>query len=174
MEQVTLERQEPDRTNITVFPRFGECSYLDSEVIEFPWGLPGFANLRHFVVLQVGGQEGFIWLQSLDDVKVAIPLSDPWVIFDDYEPHLPHYAKVALALDHPEDFIILCVVVVTKDAADMTMNLLAPIVINLKTRIGRQIMLENSEYSVRTPIPRKAAASYEPSEATEEGDAIYP
>ena len=47
-------------------------------------------------------------------------------------------------------------VVVTKDAGEMTMNLMAPIVVNLKTRRARQVMLENSGYSVRTAIPRKA------------------
>jgi flagellar assembly factor FliW len=152
---MTLEKEQ-DRTNIVVFPRFGECSYLESEVIEFPWGLPGFGQLRQFVVLQVNGQEGFIWLQSLDDLNVALPLADPWSIFEDYDPHLPQYAKVALSLEHAEDFIILCVVVVTKNAEEMTMNLLAPVVVNLKTRIGRQVMLESSDYSVRAPIPRKA------------------
>lgn len=155
---MTLEKQQ-DRTNVVVFPRFGECSYLDSEVIEFPWGLPGFGHLRQFVVLQVNGQDGFIWLQSLDDLNMALPLADPWSIFADYDPHLPQYAKVALSLENPEDFIILNVVVVTKNAEEMTMNLLAPLVINLKTRIGRQVMLENSDYSVREPLPRNATDS---------------
>ena len=41
----------------------------------------------------------------------------------------------------------------------MTINLLAPIVINLKTRVGRQVALENQRYSARTPIPRKPAGS---------------
>ena len=36
------------------------------------------------------------------------------------------------------------------------MNLLAPVVINLVTRTGRQVTLETGGYSVRTPIPRKA------------------
>jgi len=51
------------------------------------------------------------------------------------------------------------VVVVTPDAAEMTMNLLAPIVVNLRSRVGRQITLETGGYSVRTPIPRKASAT---------------
>ncbi len=53
----------------------------------------------------------------------------------------------------------LCVVVVTAGAAEMTMNLLAPIVVNLRTRIARQVTLEAGGYSVRTPIPRKAPAA---------------
>jgi flagellar assembly factor FliW len=144
----------PEQTHNVIFPRFGNCTYAESEVIAFPWGLPGFPQLRQFLVLSVPGQDGFIWLQSLDDVKVAMPLCDPWSLFDDYEAHLPQYAKQSMGIGAPDDFCIMCVCVVGKGAAEMTINLLAPVVINLKTRVGRQITLENQAYSVRTPIPR--------------------
>ncbi|MBV8583548.1 MAG: flagellar assembly protein FliW, partial [Candidatus Eremiobacteraeota bacterium] len=52
---------------------------------------------------------------------------------------------------------ILCVVVVTKDAEDMTMNLFAPIVVNLRTRKAVQVTLGPSPYSNREMIPRRAA-----------------
>lgn len=145
------------KTTITL-PNFGECTFAESEVLSFPWGLPGFAELRRFLVLAVPEQAGYIWLQSLDDISVALPMCDPWSLFDDYEAPLPHYAKQSLALENPDDFCLLCVCVVGKGAAEMTINLLAPVVINLKTRVGRQITLEKQNYSVRTPIPRKPAA----------------
>jgi flagellar assembly factor FliW len=138
------------------FPNFGECTFAESEVITFPWGLPGFAELRRFLVLAIPEQAGYVWLQSLDDHAVALPLTDPWSLFDDYEAPLPHYAKQSLNLQNPDDFCLLCVCVVGKGAAEMTINLMAPVVINLKTRTGRQVALENQRYSVRTPIPRKA------------------
>jgi flagellar assembly factor FliW len=150
--ETRLEASE--QTHNVIFPRFGHCTYAESEVIAFPWGLPGFPQLRQFLVLSVPGQDGFIWLQSLDDVKVAMPLCDPWSLFDDYEAHLPQYAKQSMGIGAPDDFCIMCVCVVGKGAAEMTINLLAPVVINLKTRVGRQITLENQAYSVRTPIPR--------------------
>ncbi|HEY8312732.1 MAG TPA: flagellar assembly protein FliW [Candidatus Baltobacteraceae bacterium] len=137
--------------------RFGEVSFVDSETIEFPWGLPGFAELRKFLALSLAEQPNFVWLQSIDDPNVALPCSDPWQIFPDYDPKLPGYAKAALELEQPDDFTILCVVVVTEEAHEMTMNLIAPVIVNLKTRRGRQIMLENSGYAVREPIPRKGA-----------------
>jgi len=146
-----------DREITVELPRFGTCTYRESEVLTFPWGLPGFASLRRFIALNLGGQEKFVWLQSLDDPTVALPTADPWQIFADYAPHLPPYATSSLDLRNPEDFATLCVVVVTPGAAEMTMNLLAPIVVNLRTRTGRQITLETGGYSVRTPIPRKAA-----------------
>ena len=137
--------------------RFGEVSYAASDIIEFPWGLPGFPDARRFLALSLADQPDFIWLQSLDDPSLALPCSDPWKIFPDYDPRLPGYASAALELEHPDDFTILCVVVVTEGAEEMTMNLLAPVIINLKTRRARQVMLENSGYSVRERIPRKSA-----------------
>jgi len=138
--------------------RFGEVTYAEADVIEFPWGIPGFASLRRFLALSLAEQPNFVWFQSLEDASVALPAADPWHVFPAYEPRLPAYATAALDLQQPDDFTILCVVVVTKNAQEMTMNLLAPIVVNLKTRRARQVMLENSGFSVREPIPRKETA----------------
>ncbi len=146
--------------HVTVeLPRFGACMYADSDVIEFPWGLPGFATLRRWLPLNVESHPSFIWLQSLDDPAVALPTADPWLIFEDYEPKLPAYAFTSLEIREASDFTTLCVVVVTKNADEMTMNLMAPIVVNLRNRKGRQIMLDNVNYSAREPIPRKSLAS---------------
>lgn len=147
-----------DRTVTVNLPRFGVCTYLESEVLAFPWGLPGFGTLRRFIALNLESQDRFVWLQSLDDPDIALPAADPWSLFPDYAPKLPPYAMSSLELDRPEDVATLCVVVVTPGAAEMTMNLLAPIVVNLRSRIGRQVTLETGGYSVRTTIPRKAPA----------------
>jgi flagellar assembly factor FliW len=146
---------ESPQTRTVQTSRFGEVTFSETDVFEFPWGLPGFADHRRFLALSLAEQPSFVWLQSLDDPSIAIPAADPWQIFPDYEPHMPGYATEALELRSPEDFTMLCVVVVTKDAEEMTMNLMAPIVMNLKIRRARQVMLENSPYSVRTPIPRR-------------------
>jgi flagellar assembly factor FliW len=151
--------QPADREITLELPRFGTFSYRESEVITFPWGLPGFASQRRFVAINLEGQDKFVWLQSLDDVSVALPTCDPWQIFADYAPQLPPYASSSLDIQRPEEFVALCVVVVAPGAAEMTMNLLAPIIINLRTRAGRQIMLETGGYSVRTEIPRTTPAT---------------
>jgi flagellar assembly factor FliW len=145
------------QTTTVMLPKFGELTYAPTDVIEFPWGLPGFAEHRRWLLLTLDSHPSFVWLQSLDDVKIAIPTADPYLIFETYDPKLPAYAFVALDVNTAEDFTMLCVVVVTDNAREMTMNLMAPIVVNLRTRRARQIMLENSGYSVKEPIPRKAA-----------------
>lgn len=144
---------------ITVnLPRFGECTYAQSDVIDFPWGLPGFPTLRRWLPLNLESQPSFIWLQSLDDTAVALPAADPWMIFEKYDPKLPAYAFTSLDVQDAADFTTLCVVVVTANAEEMTINLAAPIIINLRTRKGRQVVLDGTTYSTREPIPRKVPA----------------
>jgi flagellar assembly factor FliW len=140
-----------ETTTTIDLPRFGDCSYTESEVVRFPWGLPGFAALRRFLVISVEEEQGYIWLQSLDDHSVAIPLCDPWSLFEEYEAPLPLYAKESLGIENAESFCVMCVLV-ARPGAETTINLLAPIFINLKTRVGRQVTLENQRYSVRTPV----------------------
>ena len=146
-------------------PRFGTCSYRNEELLHFAWGLPGFTHLRRFLALSLAGQERFVWLQSLDDTAIALPTTNPYDIFADYDPKFPVSALGSLGIARADDFVVMCVCIVAKDAAEMSCNLLAPIVINLRERTGRQITLEGSSYSVKVPIPRKPVGSPAPSEA---------
>jgi len=138
-------------------PRFGPCTFEASEVLEFPWGLPGFPTLHRWLPLNLDSHPTFVWLQSLDDPSIALPAIDPWMVFETYDPKLPAYAFTSLEIREATDFATLCVVVVTPDAQEMTINLMAPVIVNLRTRKGRQIMLDGSNYSPREPMPRKVA-----------------
>lgn len=156
---LSMESEMEANDTLTMeFPRFGSCTFSQAEVLEFPWGIPGFPNLRRWLALSTEEGGSYVWMQCIDDVKVALPTLDPYFVFEDYNPKLPAYASAALEIESPSDFTILCIVVVTGGAEEMTMNLFAPLVINLRTRRGRQIVLENSGFSVRQPIPRKAGA----------------
>jgi flagellar assembly factor FliW len=142
-----------ERAMITVdLPRFGKITYAEPDIFVFPWGLPGFEELRSFIVVQLEMQDQILWMQSLDDLNVALPLGNPWLFFPDYDPKMPGFAKLSLDLENAEDFTILAVMVGT-DGGPTFMNLMAPIVVNLKTRIGRQVPLEGTQYKVAMEIP---------------------
>ena len=136
--------------------RFGQLTIPEDEIFEFRWGLPGFGLLREFVVLAIEEQKPYVWLQSLERPELALPLIDPWALFDDYDPILPAVTAAVMEIERPDEFCLMCVCVVGPNAEEMTINLLAPIVFNLNLKIARQVMLEDSHYSVRTPIPRTA------------------
>ena len=166
MESTVVQRAE--LRHFVDLPRFGPFHYTDAEAIVFPWGLPGFAGLRRFVVLTVPETQGYIWLQSLENLDVAIPLVDPWAIFTDYAPILPESAQQALQIESPSDFALMAVVLVENNGANSYLNLLAPVVINIRKMLGRQVLLEGSSYSVRTPIPKRAESNSDgPSEGAE-------
>lgn len=151
-------------------PRFGTCSYKEDDIFAFPWGLPGFESLRTFIVVQLETQDSILWLQSLDDLNIALPLGDPWVFFPDYDPKMPSFARLSLDLKAPEDFVVLAVMVGT-DGGPTFMNLMAPIVVNLKSRVGRQVPLETSRYTVAMPIPVPAAVAEAQARAREAAQA---
>lgn len=134
--------------------RFGEITVPDEDVFTLKWGLPGFGFLREFVVLALEDQKPYVWLQSLERPEIALPMIDPWALFTDYDPQLPSVTAAVMEIERPDDFCLMTVCVVGPNAADLTVNLLAPIVFNLRLRIARQVMLEDSQYSIRTPIPR--------------------
>jgi flagellar assembly factor FliW len=159
MESTMLPRA--DVRHFVDLPRFGPFHYTDAETISFPWGLPGFPALRSFVVLSVPQNERYIWLQSLDNLDIALPLVDPWSLFDDYAPPLPESAQRSLQIESASDFSLLSVVVTENGGNDTYVNLLAPIVINLRSKLGRQVLLEGTHYSVKTPVPKRSESDDE-------------
>ena len=136
-------------------PKFGTVTYSEADVFVFPWGLPGFEALRSFLILALQSQDQVLWLQSLEETNIALPVADPWAFFPDYEPKLPAFAVLSLDLAAPEDFTTLAVVVIP-ESGPLFMNLMAPVVVNLKTRVARQIALESGNYSVATQVPMSA------------------
>lgn len=131
-------RSDDDEPGVTIeLPRFGSCCYRESDVIAFPWGLPGFGALRRFIPLEFD-DDGRIWLQSLDDVAVAIPTAEASRLVPGYAPELPAYAEESLDLRDGAERLMLLV-----DGAPEARDPAAPIVVNLRTRTARQIVLEN-------------------------------
>lgn len=127
-----------------------EASGVDqAEVISFPSGVLGFEDLRRFVL--VGSQQDHpcMCLQSVDDPWVGFTVIDPFLFFSDYSFKLGEADRVALGIREGEPFVTLTIVVVPEDPMEMTVNLLAPVIINPRTGLGRQVILQGYPYSVR-------------------------
>jgi flagellar assembly factor FliW len=57
--------------------RFGDVELADDAVVVFPNGLSG-----HRYALVPHGDDGtFVWLQSMEDPDLALPLTKPWSFF---------------------------------------------------------------------------------------------
>jgi flagellar assembly factor FliW len=135
-----------------VTERFGEIDVDDDRVLAFDEGVPGFPSARRFALVEVDDSDSFFWLQSLEDPELAFLCAVPWPFFPDYEPELSEGDQAALAVEQAEDVLVLVVLTVDRDASQVTANLMGPVMINQRTRTGRQVVLSDSDYPLRAPL----------------------
>jgi len=117
---------------------------LEKEVIfKFDKGLPAFEECKGFVFVMDKKLQPFICMQSLTKQNLSFVLIDPFTINRDYTVRLQENILEALEVKKQEDLLILSVVTVNPDMTQTTANLMGPIVINLKTNKGMQVILED-------------------------------
>ena len=115
---------------------------MDTPVIEMAAGLPGFPDARRFVLVEWGESGSpFSLLRSLDHGDLEFLVAAPVVLFPDYAPELDDTHAASLELTRAEDALVLVLITVTDRAENATANLLAPIVINVHTLLGAQVVL---------------------------------
>lgn len=120
------------------------------DMLRFPQGLVGFDDLHRFALEQWGGADSpFSLLRCIDDPELAFVVVPPGLFFPDYEPELDDDTVAALDLASAEDALLLVIVTVPDKAADATANLLGPVVVNTRTRVGMQAVLAPERWPAR-------------------------
>lgn len=125
---------------------------LEASAIHFRDGIPGFPEATRFTLVSEVEDAAFQLLQSLDDPDVALIVTVPWLFFSDYEPEISQLEVDLLELTGPEDAVVFCPVTLSAEEDLIYVNLLGPFVVNVNQRIGRQLVLVDSDYPTRAPI----------------------
>ena len=135
--------------------RFGTLDLVEDKVIHVPSGLFGFPDSKRYTLLEHRKGSPFVWLQSVDNGSLAFVLIDPLLVKPDYEVRIsPEDINELQLADAPDGIQTLVIVNITSgEKMELTVNLLGPIVINTKKKFGKQIILSDSDYSLRHPIP---------------------
>jgi flagellar assembly factor FliW len=132
--------------------RFGTLAIEAGAIIEFPAGLIGLGG-RRWAVVTKDESSPFSWLHSLDDPALALPVTNPWAFFADYEVALSDADTERFAADE----VAVWVTVRTGAAlADFSANLRAPILI--ADGQGFQVINEAEHAPVRAPLFPDAVA----------------
>ena len=129
--------------------RFGELTIAETDIINFPHGIPGFPNEKSFVAVDNDPDSPFSFLQSTKKAYLTFLLADPFTFFKDYEFVLDDAVDLELGISEDKPPQVFVIATVKEKLEDMTVNLLAPIVINNQKAIGRQIVLEKTAYGTR-------------------------
>ncbi len=119
------------------------------EVIRFPNGLPGFLEEKEFEVLPISEDGSFYILQSVQTPELGFVLTNPFTFYPDYDFNLESQAVDVLELDSPEDVTVYTVLTMADQFHLTTANLQAPVVINVKKKIGKQVILTGSPYQTK-------------------------
>ncbi len=129
--------------------RFGDLEVEKKDCINFTEGLLGFDALKKFFVVDPGDQTLILWLQSCDDPTVAFPIIEPRIFIPDYSIKLLPAEMNSLELESLIDANVFAILTIPQNVAEMSANLKAPIIINNKNKLARQIVLQDNKLEVK-------------------------
>lgn len=128
---------------------FGKVNIEEDKIINFPNGIPGFKDEKDFVLLPLEEDSLFVIMQSVNTPELAFITIEPRNIIKDYEFVISEKTEELLKIEGIEDIILLNIVNIKDKLKDMTINLAAPLVININENLGKQIILDDSKYPVK-------------------------
>jgi len=128
---------------------FGMIKIDENKIINFPKGLPGFKKEKEFVLLPLDENSPFVIMQSINNSDIAFITLEPRNIIKDYEFVISENTEELLKIEGIEDIILLNIVNIKESIEDMTINLAAPLIININKNLGKQIILDNDKFPVK-------------------------
>ena len=132
--------------------RFGTVEIDESKLIVFDDGIPGLEEYKRYALLQFEESYPIIWLQSVDEGGICLPVLDTFAVLTSYVFDIDDEDVNSLELRGPEDLHVVSVLVIPDEIQRMTVNLAAPIIINTVKGKAKQILLSGSDYNVRAPV----------------------
>lgn len=131
---------------------FGEIEVQESDIFTFTQGVPGFEELTQFTLVQPEDSAPFSYIQSVQEGDLTFLVTDPFLFFNDYDINVTDALQAELQIEKPDDVLVWSVVTVNDDFTQITLNLLAPIIWNVRSKVAKQIILHDSEYKVKHEI----------------------
>ncbi len=138
---------------------FGTMSYREDSVFDFPAGLPAFLNEKRFVPIESPRHSPLLFLQSLARPSLCFLALPIQLVDTDYRLAVARedLASLELVPDRQPELtkeVAVLVLLSLHDGLPATANLMAPIVVNLKTRRALQAIRQDAVYSHQHPVPR--------------------
>lgn len=134
---------------------FGEIEIADDKIITFEKGIIGFPDMKRFTLIhdvEKGSDVGLRFLQSIEEPNFAMPVMDPLIVKEDYDPEVEDELLACVGNLTEENVLVLVTVTVPSDLTKMSINLQGPIIINVNERKACQVILDNDAYPVKFPI----------------------
>ncbi|MGE5632533.1 MAG: flagellar assembly protein FliW [Caulobacteraceae bacterium] len=137
---------------------FGELEVQDKDIISFQGGIPGFKEYGRYALIHESDTD-FSYLQSVDNKYVCFIMVPPAIIIGDYNIDISEECVEELEIERTEDVSIYAILTIPEDIKNMTANLKAPVIINMKNGKGKQEILDDARYEIKHRVIKEADAS---------------
>ena len=127
--------------------KLGEIEIDENSIIHFVSPIIGFNDINQYVIVKLNQNDKFSWLQACNDKSVTFPITVPQAFDIDYTFEIDDNNQKLLNLEGSDDILTFNIVNIPLNRPDdATINLLAPVVINIKQNIGAQLILSGSNH----------------------------
>ena len=123
----------------------------DIKKILFKEGIPGFEDLKEFIILEDEGRE-FYYLQSVEQPVICFAIVDPFLLKPDYAPDINKSYFERLGVEEGDTVATFVIATMRENMEESTVNLQAPLIICIEKRIGIQAILEDKTYHARHKV----------------------
>ncbi|MDF2685975.1 MAG: hypothetical protein K0S55_1156 [Clostridia bacterium] len=123
---------------------FGGININEEDIINFPNGIYAFNNVKEFVLLNQDADNGIVQLQAVREESPRFIMFDPFMYIEGFNPNVSNADLKSLNAESVEELNIFVIAVVPEDITKITVNLKSPVLINFKSKLGMQCILDNN------------------------------
>lgn len=136
--------------------RFGEIEVPDESIFTFEEPILGYEKEKKFVLIEHKQNSNFKWLQSVNTPDLAFVLTIAGFFGIDYSFELPETTQDKLGIETADDLLAFNMVVIPhENPRNSTINLLAPIIMNVNNKKAGQVILSGTDFAVDHPLIKK-------------------
>ncbi len=147
---MTQEKTEENNTIKINTTKFGEVTVDKNSVFTFVLPIIGFNDLKEYTIIDYKPDSPFKWLQSMEDMDLAFPVTLCSFFGIDYQFNIPDEEAQKLGIESADDVFVCNIAnIPSSNPQGATINMLAPIVINLSNKKAMQIVLKNTDFQIR-------------------------
>jgi len=133
----------------------------EPRIIRMKRGILGFERLTQFVFQPQEETAPFRQMRAIEDGTTFVVI-DPFIVKPDYQPVIPDKDVRLLEIEDASDVIVMNIVTIHRIPLGATINLRAPLIVNTKSGLAVQVVLEDDTYPLRFPLGKKNQTTIEP------------
>ena len=138
-----------------ISPVHGKINYDENEIIKFEKTILGFDKSKRFILKDVNENDFFKILQSVDEPEVGFIVISPFEVENNYEINLNNEVINTLKIKEANNVLLYSLVTLNSKIEDITVNLKAPIVININNKKAQQFIIDKEKYKIKHPLVKE-------------------